>query len=70
MSGDPQQCREYAAQCAEMASRATKPDHKQFLSNLAQTWLSLAVDLEGRHALVDAYPPPAEAPGVAVAGER
>ena len=67
MSGDPQQCREHAAQCAELASKATNPNHKQFLSNLAQTWLSLAVDLEGRRALVDAYPPPPDVPGVAAA---
>ena len=56
MSGDPKQCREYALQCANMASGATNPDHKQLLTNLAQSWLNLAIELERTHALVDAHP--------------
>jgi hypothetical protein len=41
-----------------MASRARNPDHKKILTNLAQTWLSLAIELDRSHALLDAYPEP------------
>jgi hypothetical protein len=53
MPGDPRICREYASHCAEMAQRARNPEHKKTLTSLAQTWLSLAVELERSHALLD-----------------
>ena len=59
MPGDPKLCRQYAVECAELAGRAANPDHKRLLTNLSQTWLSLAVELERSHALLDAYPPEA-----------
>jgi hypothetical protein len=58
MPGDPKKCREHALQCAEMAQRARNPEHETTLTNLAQTWISLAVELERSHALLDAYPEP------------
>jgi hypothetical protein len=58
MPGDPKKCREHALACAEMAHRARNPEHKKTLTNLAQTWLSLALELERSHALLDAYPEP------------
>jgi hypothetical protein len=41
-----------------MAQRARNPEHKKILTNLAQTWLSLAIELERSDALMDAYPEP------------
>jgi hypothetical protein len=57
MTGDPRQCREYAAQCSEMAAKARNPEHKRMLTNLAQSWLSIAHEIERSRALLDAYPP-------------
>jgi hypothetical protein len=57
MSGDPNLCRKYALECAEMAARAVNPDHKRLLTNLAQTWLATAIELENSIALLDAYGP-------------
>jgi hypothetical protein len=59
VASDPKLCRQYAVECGEMARKATNPGHKQLLSNLAQTWLSLAIELERTHTLLDAYPPEA-----------
>jgi hypothetical protein len=60
MAGDPNQCRRYAHDCAEMARKATNPEHKKTLTNLAQTWLGIAIELERTHTLLDAYPPEPE----------
>jgi hypothetical protein len=57
MAGDPKLCRQYALECAEMAARAVNPHHKQLLTNLAQTWLATAIELETTIALLDAYGP-------------
>jgi hypothetical protein len=56
MTGDPKQCRAYAAQCSEMAAKARNPEHKRMLTNLAQSWLGIAAELESSRALLDAYP--------------
>ena len=56
VSGDPKKCREHALHCAEMAKRARNPEHKKTLTNLAQTWINLAMELEQSHALLDVYP--------------
>ena len=56
MPGDPKVCRERALECAELAARARNPEHKAMLDRLAQTWLSLADELERAHALLKAYP--------------
>ena len=59
MPGDPMVCRQHALACAGMAERARNPGHKAMLNNLAQTWLSLADELERAEALLEAYPPQA-----------
>jgi hypothetical protein len=66
MSGDPVECREQAKACADMASKVRNPDHKRILTNLAQTWLNLAIELERNHALLHAYPEPAMTATVSV----
>ena len=56
MPGDPKLCRQFALDCAEMARKASNPAHKQLLTNLAQTWLGLAIELERSIALLDKNP--------------
>jgi hypothetical protein len=34
--------RRHAEECREMADRATKPDHRKMLLNMAKTWEQLA----------------------------
>jgi hypothetical protein len=53
VADDPKLCRQYAFDCAEMARKATNPDHKKLFGNLAQTWLNLATELERSIALLD-----------------
>jgi hypothetical protein len=54
--GDPTLCRQYARECTEMAERAVSPDHQQLLANLAQSWLSVALELERSTAVADVDP--------------
>jgi hypothetical protein len=61
MPGDPNECRAHAKKCAELASRTTHPQHKQLLTNLAQSWTKIALDLEQAHALMEVCPPPLRA---------
>jgi len=58
MPGDPNECRAHAKTCADMASNATNPQYKQLLTNLAESWTKIALDLEHSQALMEAYPPP------------
>jgi len=58
MPGDSRECREQAMRCADMASEATNPQHKQLLINLAQSWMKIARELERSQAMMEAYPPP------------
>jgi len=46
----PREYRIYALQCAEMAGRARKPQHKTTLLQLSANWAKLAVDLEAAEA--------------------
>jgi hypothetical protein len=55
--GDPTLCRQYARECTEMAERTVNPDHRQVLTNLAQSWLSLAHELERGATVLTAAPP-------------
>jgi hypothetical protein len=58
MPGDPKECREHALHCTEMAQRTRNPEHKKTLNDLAQTWLSLATELERSRAVLETYPEP------------
>ena len=57
MPGDPNECRERARECLGLARAARAPEQRQFLTNLAQRWLSLATDIEMANTLLEAYPP-------------
>jgi hypothetical protein len=50
--GDPTLCRQYARECTEMAERSVR----QVLTNLAQSWLSLAHELERSAPVLTAAP--------------
>jgi hypothetical protein len=60
--GDPTLCRQYARECTEMAERSVNPDHRQVLANLAQSWLSLAHELERNASALAAAPAAAAMP--------
>ena len=38
----PEQCREKAEECLEMARVATKPEHTVMLEHMAETWNRIA----------------------------
>jgi hypothetical protein len=39
---------QHAAQCRQMAAKATNPDHKMWLEQMAHAWDELALDREAR----------------------
>ena len=39
---------QHAAQCRQMAAKATNPDHKMWLEQMAHAWDELALGREGR----------------------
>ena len=45
MAGDPEECREQAKQCLELAKLAASPLAKAQFESLAQTWMRLAADI-------------------------
>ena len=51
--GDPKECRENAFRCARLAARAKTTQAKETFSRLAQTWVTLAIEIEQSHALAD-----------------
>jgi hypothetical protein len=42
---DAKECQESAMQCMQMAAKATDPDTKRRLAEMAQGWARLAADL-------------------------
>jgi hypothetical protein len=50
MPGDPKECRQRALNCILMAKGASSPEAKDHFYKLAQSWISLAVDLEQSQA--------------------
>jgi hypothetical protein len=53
MPGDPKECRQHAASCAELANTARSSELRMTLINLSQNWLKLAIELERARALLD-----------------
>jgi hypothetical protein len=58
MPGDPNECREHAKRCQEMAEAAPSPMAKARFEELAQSWLRLASNLEHAKALLDNWGDP------------
>jgi hypothetical protein len=48
---EPQECRQNALQCRELAERAQRLAQAQIFLNLAKQWVQLAVELEHAQAL-------------------
>jgi hypothetical protein len=46
MAGSPEECREHARRCTELARTAKTQAQKQMLSDLSQHWLDQAIALE------------------------
>jgi hypothetical protein len=65
MPGDPNECRQHARRCAELASIATTPEARDQFLSLQQSWMRLAADLENAQTVIaaldeiDADPPKA-----------
>ena len=54
MPGSPQECREHALRCTELADRATNPQEQAMLRSLALSWTRLAAELENAKAFLSA----------------
>jgi hypothetical protein len=52
MPGDPNECRQRALHYMEMARAGRTPEQKMRLTDLAQSWLNLATELERVQALL------------------
>jgi hypothetical protein len=53
MSGNPQECREHAKDCLELASEAPPSSlARARFEELAKTWIHLATDLEHANSLL------------------
>ena len=55
MPGDPEECRQHAKQCWALASETKNPDLKESLTDLAQRWARLAIDLETTLKLLEQW---------------
>lgn len=51
MHSGPQECRENALWCTELAETTQSPAQAQLFSNLAKQWMKLAVELEHAESL-------------------
>jgi hypothetical protein len=52
MPGNPRECRERALACMELARTAKSPQHKRLLTDLAQSWINFAAEIERVHTLL------------------
>ena len=50
MPGDPKECREHAARCAELAIAARTPQLRTTFLGLSKNWEKLAIQLEDAFA--------------------
>ena len=53
--GDPNECRMHARECLRLAESASKEAARETFSKLANTWLSLAAELERNQALLETW---------------
>ena len=47
MPGDPEECRQHAANCKALAEHAATPEAREHFLRLAEQWERLAADLLG-----------------------
>jgi hypothetical protein len=50
MPGDPKECREHAARCAELAVQARTPQLRATFLELSKNWEKIAIQLEDAFA--------------------
>ena len=50
---DPKQCRVNADFCAKLAENAKTPEERESFTELAQTWIQLAINMETLIGLMD-----------------
>ena len=53
MPGDPQQCRQHAERCAELARLTSTPEARDQFLSLQMTWIRLASELDQARALIE-----------------
>lgn len=58
MPGDPEECREHAKHCLELAKQAASPLAKAQFESLAQTWMRLAGDIARTKVLLEHWGSP------------
>jgi hypothetical protein len=49
----PQECRQHALDCVELAEHATTPKARQTFLDLSETWLRLARELDGAQGFLN-----------------
>ena len=54
MPGDPKECRAHAVRCKELAEAAPTPDVRQHFTQIADSWIRLAVELETAERFIQA----------------
>ena len=54
MPGDPNECRQQAERCAELARLANTPEGRETFLSLQMTWIRLASELDQAGALIKA----------------
>ena len=55
MPGDPRHCRQQAVECARLAQTLASPEGIDTFSDLARSWLKLAVDLERSQIFLEEF---------------
>ena len=55
MPGDPRHCRQQAVECLRLAQTLASPEGIDTFSDLARSWLKLAVDLERSQIFLKSY---------------
>ena len=55
MPCNPTECRMHARECLRLAESATREGARETFSKLANTWLSLAAELERNQALLETW---------------
>ena len=54
MPGDPEQCRQHAERCAELARIASTSEARETFLDLQMKWIRLAMELTQARALIEA----------------
>ena len=60
MPGDPEECRAHAKRCWALAAETKNPDLRDSLTDLAQRWARLAIDLEKTLQLLEEWSEPGD----------